>query len=696
MTNLSKINLANFIENEKKHLHSMNVGINWDLPIWNTSNWIPHRGLGQVLSFNQHVPGKKKTDLLPAEFTEFCKAMIVNIQRTKRIGYVATHKYLLECKRLYSVMKERSETSPTQITRWHFEQCIKLLIESNHKTVYDAACNLHVIASIIDTKLLTSSEIEFKHSVKRSSSRHDYVPISELGSDFVRKNDEKLPSYEALQAYAICTNNPVDESEEVILRTIDLLIAMGQRINEVAMLPHDCWVEQVIHSKKGIPVKDGHGKEIIKTGIIYYAEKNFESRVHWLADQDIVFAKRAVERLKILTEPVRRVAIFQEENPNRLWNIEKDVELTDNEVKQYINTTSSFEIFRRLKALGVNPVKKLSGKNGCYSNPNKPYNIINVYKAGEIEDAFLKKNTYSHDQLKVRSANGVKVILKTSDLLCIRFFGTTNLRLSKTTLFPRRVSIIDVNSALGSNEKVLSIFDKRGFKESDGSRISMTSHQPRHWRNTLYELAGMTNVQQALALGRHNLDQNATYQHTSILDRTKSHKEFLSFNSPLEKIQFLHNGIREKKIQGEITQLYHKLKIEKGKELAESFLATHANSIHLTPFGGCTHDFSQAPCPKHLQCWNGCCHLHRTNTPGESERIVEQIELSKLALDAMKKDSDGEYGADLWVSDLQNKIENMQKALDLKPDDNPLKVFPDGKPVTLDISQRKGSSVSEK
>jgi hypothetical protein len=170
----------------------------------------------------------------------------------------------------------------------------------------------------------------------------------------------------------------------------------------------------------------------------------------------------------------------------------------------------------------------------------------------------------------------------------------------------------------------------------------------------------------------------------------------LSFNTPSEKIQFLHRGIREKQIQGEITDLYHKLKNEKGKELAESFLATHATAIHLTPFGGCTHDFSQAPCPKHLQCWNGCSHLHRTNTPGESERLKEQIELSKIALEEMKKESEGEYGADVWINDLETKIKSMQKALELNANEKPLKVFPDGKPFTLDISQRKGSSVSEK
>jgi hypothetical protein len=40
------------------------------------------------------------------------------------------------------------------------------------------------------------------------------------------------------------------------------------------------------------------------------------------------------------------------------------------------------------------------------------------------------------------------------------------------------------------------------WTEADGSRISLRTHQSRHWRNTLYKLGGMTEIQQALAMGR--------------------------------------------------------------------------------------------------------------------------------------------------------------------------------------------------
>ena len=221
----------------------------------------------------------------------------------------------------------------------------------------------------------------------------------------------------------------------------------------------------------------------------------------------------------------------------------------------------------------------------------------------------------------------------------------------------------------------------------------MTSHQPRHWRNTLYELAGMSDVQQALAMGRQNLDQNQVYQHTSLRQKTQFHKDFMSFANATEKTSFLKSNIRSKYIMGEITDTYHSIKSNHSFEKAESFLNTHAMALHLTPFGGCTHDFSQAPCPKHLQCWNGCFHLHRTNTPGETERIEEQLSLSKEVLKKMNSEGEGEFGASVWKADIEKKIANLERGLLIKVGREDVPVFPDGKPVTIAINNRKNSSV---
>lgn len=684
-------NLLNFIDEEKKYFQSLNTGINWEDEKWDVSNWLFHRGVKFQILFttinriiNDAPPYIKfpEKGALPLPYSDFTKACAVYLQRTKGSGIMAIRNYANECRRIHLFMYAKNETKPSQLTRWHFEMAIEFLKDIKYKNLYDTAANLQVIAEIIDKKHLTEKRIDFKHGL---IAEHKFYKVpNDYTDDEIRKTEEKLPSYEALEAYAICTNSPINDHEEILLRTIDLLIVMGQRGNEVALIPFDCWIEKEDVNSKGDVKIDANGNRILSIGIKYYAEKQFQSRIHWLASQDVPFARRAVERLKILTEEVRKVAKWQEDNPNKIWEFGATDIIEDTNLLNYLGFVSESNL--QLYLTDRNNIPKIVKDNKAV-----------FYSTGEIEK-FLLPKLNEHIALKEKQDGKWKIILKTSEVLCIRFDGSFRFKRSANTfkILPGRVLLKEINYALGSILTQESIFDRRNLKEADGSRIEMTSHAPRHWRNTLYELAGMSNVQQALALGRQNLNQNATYQHTKVSERTQLHKEFLAFNSPSDKISFLHDGIRNKKIIGDITDTYHFLKEEKGKDTAESFLKTHALAIHLTPFGGCSHDFSQNPCSKYLQCWNGCSHLHRTNTPGETERIEEQLELSKKAFSEMEKNSEDEYGSDVWKEDLKRKILNLEMALKIKVENSPTPIFKDGQPVTKPLQNRKNSSVSNK
>lgn len=253
----------------------------------------------------------------------------------------------------------------------------------------------------------------------------------------------------------------------------------------------------------------------------------------------------------------------------------------------------------------------------------------------------------------------------------------------------------DINRALGADPAYPSIFSRRSFVEPDGNPIRLTSHQPRHWRNTIYHLTGMSDVQQALALGRKRLDQNVYYQHTSIEENTAAHHEFLAFNSHHERIDFLHTGIRDKRIQGALTDSYHALLSDKGTTTAEAFLTVHATALHVTPFGGCIHDFSQAPCPKHLQCWNGCSHLHLMGTPSERANLERQAENLTTAITIMRDAGAGEAGSDVWLADQEDKLNNLNSVLARDTNVGVQRVFPNGRPMTVADSDKRHSSVSD-
>lgn len=690
--------LEDFISQEKTIFRSLPISTPWASTSWSVERWLPQRNIQNALTFETHRQALEKNGYLvppkgplPFAFQDFCKALIVYLQRTRSLKFSMVAAYNIAVRRLYNPLFERGVSDPTQLTRGDFDCVVGFLCDSGYKNLYDAISHLQVIAEMIDNPQLTEIAIHFEHAAKPEKRRHDYISLHDPDRAVKqRKSDERLPSREAMEAYAVCSNNPLSDGEEILLRVIDLLIATGQRGNEVAVIPYDCWVERPIKGTTGEVVVDANGKPLVECGIRYFAEKEFQSRVHWFAESDVPLARRAVERLKMLTQEQREIARWQEDHPSRLWEYSPQTPMTEDEVLCWIGFSENRDTYSNLR--------QYLSRNGItpYREPGRGTNL-NRYLAGDIE-RFLVPKLRDHAALVENTGGSLKVVLKTSETLAIAFDGQFRLGGREANVFraiPRRVTLRDINHALGSDEKYASIFSRRSLTESDGAPIRLTSHQPRHWRNTIYALAGMSDVQQALALGRKRLEQNKYYQHASIEEDTASHHEFLTFNSYQERIDFLHAGIRDRRIQGSLTDSYHTLLINKGATTAEAFLTVHATALHVTPFGGCVHDFSQAPCPKNLQCWNNCSHLHLLGTPSERKNLQQQAERLSQAILIMRDAGDGEAGSDIWLADQEHKLNNLQAALSRDAGVGLHQVFPSGHPVTIPETSKRHSSVSD-
>lgn len=690
--------LEGFITQEQAIFQSLPISTSWASSVWDVGSWLPQRDNQHALTFETHRQALEKTGYpappkgpLPFTFQDFSKALIVYLQRTRSLKFSMVAAYNIAVRRLYNPLFERGVSDPTQLTRGDFDRVVGFLRESGYKNLYDAISHLQVIADAIDSLQLTEIAIHFEHDAKPEKRRHDYISLHDPDRAVrQRKSDDRLPSREAMEAYALCSNHPISEGEEILLRVIDLLIATGQRGNEVTVIPYDCWVERPIKGTAGKVVVDANGKPIVECGIRYFAEKQFQSRVHWFAESDVPLARRAVERLRMLTQEQRELARWQEAHPGRLWDYSPQTSMSQDEVLHWIGLSQNRDTYRNLNVYlsrnGIDP----------YREPGRRTSL-NRYLAGDIE-RFLVPKLRGHAALTENVGGKLCVVLKTSETLAIAFDGQFRLNGREANVFraiPRRVTLVDINRALGNDEKYTSIFSRRSLTESDGAPIRLTSHQPRHWRNTIYHLTGMSDVQQALALGRKRLDQNVYYQHTSIEENTAAHQEFLAFNSHHERIDFLHTGIRDKRIQGALTDSYHALLSDKGTTSAEAFLAIHATALHVTPFGGCIHDFSQAPCPKHLQCWNGCSHLHLMGTPSERTNLEKQAENLTTAINIMRDAGAGEAGSDVWLGDQENKLNNLKSVLARDTNAGVQRVFPNGHPMTVADTDERHSSVSD-
>jgi len=287
MLSRARQSLESFITQEQAIFRSLPISTPWAEPLWGIGNWLPQRDNNKhALTFETHRQALDKTGYpaptkgpLPSAFQDFSKALIVYLQRTRNLKFSMVAAYSIAVRRLYNPLFERGISDPTQLTRGDFDRVVGFLRESGYKNLYDAISHLHVIADTIDNLQLTDIAIHFVHDAKPEKRRHDYISLHDPDRAVKqRKSDDRLPSREAMEAYALCSNNPLSESEEILLRVIDLLIATGQRGNEVAVIPYDCWVERPIKGTTGEVVVDANGKPLVECGIGL-------SLVNWLTDK---------------------------------------------------------------------------------------------------------------------------------------------------------------------------------------------------------------------------------------------------------------------------------------------------------------------------------------------------------------------------------------------------------------------------
>lgn len=663
--------MNDFIARQRQYFLSLKMSCQWEDSHWGTYPWLEVRG-AKARQFPFTILGTAAP--LPRPFVDFAKALFLAIYQQKRPKFSALHAYLIGIRRLYDSLAMANYTAPVHLTNGHFHDVVEVLKRRNYKNLYDAANCLEVIGATIDKHGLAKMPIGFKCHVQPPTPRLRHDPKVERDA-----LPSKLPSKEAMVAYAQCTNSPINDREEILLRVIDLHIALGSRINESLLIPLDCWVERKVRDNQNVVITEpDKDTAYVECGIRYFPEKGFEPSIHWLADTDVPLAKRAVDRLTFLTRKARETATWQYENPDRLWDVSPNTIVSRSFIHRFVGASQAYNLDRLLKKLGVNPVRVVPGNS--------------EYLAGDIESAFLPKRSS-----QIALQNGGRIFLALHECLCIAFTGYFRFKErdeSVNYLLPTLISFSDISGALG-NSTAQSIFDRRGLTEADGARISLRTHQSRHWRNTLYKLGGMTEIQQALAMGRKDVRQNSYYQHVAMDSELAYHSAFVEFQSYQEKVKYLQSGIINGKIRGLLADTYHDL-VSRNPVDAEEFLQTHAGGVHVTLWGICTNDFSREPCAKHLQCFDNCGHLHRTNDAKEAQNLEKLLEFNLQVLKKMEAESDIDAGADKWVEEQKRKIAGIRKAIAIGTPEMkaiPIRVFAGAKGATTPIKTRRGSSV---
>lgn len=201
--------------------------------------------------------------------------------------------------------------------------------------------------------------------------------------------------------------------------------------------------------------------------------------------------------------------------------------------------------------------------------------------------------------------------------------------------FVGRVTLEDLLKSLGAGSSLPSLFVKYG--DSDEARIlKMGTHQFRHLQNTELFRLGVADTIITKRFNRRSVAQSHEYDHRTLaedLDSIDVPKvaEHLLTGKAREVFRLIAGG----KAHGPIVDEFKRIQIEEGDEAAFVFLATEADGFHTTPYGHCINSFTVEPCPKALECFNGCRHLTASGLPEHTRNLKDLQKRYKTLLESL-------------------------------------------------------------
>lgn len=194
--------------------------------------------------------------------------------------------------------------------------------------------------------------------------------------------------------------------------------------------------------------------------------------------------------------------------------------------------------------------------------------------------------------------------------------------------FVGRLTPSDLAVALGSQKGSKgagqSFYAKYGKPEFKSLRFK--SHSSRHMHNNELFASGVADTIITSRFGRKSVTQSHEYDSRTLAQELDAMElpegsEDLLTGPARDAFKLISAG----RAQGPIADEFRRIQKAEGDEAAIVFLATEADGMQITPYGLCMNSFVVEPCPKHLECFNGCCHLVRTGS------ALEERQLDKLA-----------------------------------------------------------------
>lgn len=544
-----------------------------------------------------------------------------------------------------------------------------------------------------------------------------------------RKAEEKLPERKAFWEIVriVFTKQPKTINDALRFALVKILLLTGMRIEEAVLIPLDWKRTRAYMTKDGQPagVVGGISESL---SIRHFAGKKgkvnlFEESqpVPELFRDELEATLREVERL---TAPLRTTLRAQYET-GRIFpmygidelvdSVEMYVRLTGNpvwagapigsEVQQCIASyyeTLDASLLLDLGHLQQSATSLTPTISRYFSRQRRAEGLIPRRRDGSpvvgtgIRGTYLRVGeveSYVRSKLKTKLSDLRPFVLNNGselppwEMLFLMPKRAVGEGRGQTIMDPNMTCAVGIADpqllqvVLGADSaKEKSLFSNYGMNETD-YLLHIISHSLRHLQNTELFRLGVADTIIAKRFNRSSVAQSYEYDHRSLaeeLDQVSlpNEWELMIGDSQASTVAKM---IQAGRANGPIVREFKRIQTEEGDRPALEFLAAEADGFHATPYGTCLNSFTVDPCPKHLECFDGCRHLSATNLPEHQRNILTLHGKLKIALDQALARPEGSIGRANQIAHATDRIAGVEKLISTLPG---CSVFPDGKDLS--------------
>jgi hypothetical protein len=599
-------NLKSFIKLCRDELTVFGADLDWDSMTWDISPYVYKPGrrgrLAYVFSNFDSAGSKRNMTPMTQPFLDFAKAYM-RYQHACR----PNTNFGMKLAALRVLEKILIDQSSDRLARVEYTDpealnlAINLVNTSSVASAYQIGNQLNMIANFLVSHHLVIDDFSWKNPIKKPSDH-----MIRVGKASEERRAKKIPSAEAFDALIDAYRMAIEPKDVLITSVVALLMCAPDRISEVFRLPANCE-----HTGNYM------GEEAY--GIRWWPAKGAEPMIKWLVKSMEDVAKEAIGRIRSVTEESRSIARWYEHNPDHLYLPQNCKHLRNSE---WLTASDVSKIL----GIAESSISYWAASNGIttrYQTRSTVGRLPLEYQFRDLETAVLSMLPNSFPILD-KSTD-----LKYSEALLVvplNFFHET--RSSYNCLF-QSVSTDIFNGQLGAGEKhgKSSIFSRLGLKDPSGNIFKVSSHQFRHWLNTLAQNAGLSQLHIAKWSGRKDIRQNSYYDHVTP-------------DELIAKVRELTDG----KMFSPLAEFALRAPMTK-----EEFLKLAIPTSHSTEFGFCIHDWTMSPCDKYrdcLLCTEHLCIKGHAKNERVREMLVEAEEQLIATEDAL---NNGYFGADRWL-----------------------------------------------